>query len=158
MSSTAGRLEGWLPLWLVGLSGFVLALLSAYLPRPLGAALVAVALSGAVAAAMLVARRRGSLFRALLPGLGPAAGAAAAGVLLDPNPMVAELPLHLGSGLGLGVCAVLAGFAIGVADVRLRDGGAVPHRRDLVGFVGLLVVGAALVAATAPYVALHAPL
>jgi len=158
MSSTAGWVDGWLPLWLVGLSGFVLALLSAYLPRPVGAALVVVALSGAVAAATMVARQGESVFRATLPGLGPAAGAAVAGVLLDPNPMVAELPLHLASGLGLGVCAVLVGFAIGVVDVRVRDGGAAPHRRDLVGFVGLLVLGAALVAATAPYVALHAPL
>jgi ABC-type thiamin/hydroxymethylpyrimidine transport system permease subunit len=70
MSSTVGRIEGTLPRWLIAVSWFVLALLSAYVPRPVGAVLVATALSGAVAAASTVARRRGSLFRALLPGLG----------------------------------------------------------------------------------------
>lgn len=93
-----------------------------------------------------------------MPGLGPAAGVATAGVHRDPNPIVTRMPLHLGSGLGLAVCAVLAGVAIGIADVQLRDDATGPHRRDLVGFVGLLVLVAALVAATAPYVALHAPL
>lgn len=157
MPSTAGRLEGWLPLCLIAISGFVLALLSAYLPRSLGAVLVAVALFGAVAAATIVARFRESVFRALLPGLGPAAGIGAASLLLDPNPMPTELPLHFGSGLGLAVCAALLGFGIGVVDGRRRGAAPTAPRRDLVAFVGLLVLGAGLVAATAPYVALHAP-
>ena len=150
MSPNAGGLEGWLSLRLVALSGFVLALLSAFLPRRVGTALVVLSLLGALAAACLVARRRGSVSRALLSGLGPAVGAGIAGTLSASAP-VREVYYHLGSGLGLGLVAVLVGFVVGVADARVRRGAPAPGRRDVVGFLALLVAGATLVAATAPY-------
>ncbi|WP_254839264.1 hypothetical protein [Natronomonas marina] len=156
MALQARRIEGWLPLLLVALSGFVLALLSAFLPRVVGVALLAVAFLGAGAAGTIVARRRGGVARALLAGVGPAVGAGAAGVLLASRP-IRDFPFHLGSGLGLGVCAVLVGFGLGAADRWLGDGPPRPPWRDVVGFVALLVVGATLVAATAPYAAVHVP-
>jgi len=154
MPSNADGLEGWLSLWLVALSGFVLALLSAFLPRRVGTALVVLSLFGAVAAACLVARRRGSIFRALLPGLGPAAGAGIAGTLSASAP-VQEVYYHLGSGLGVGLIAILVGFVAGVADARVRRGAPAPERRDVVGFLALLVAGTMLVAVTAPYATVH---
>jgi len=157
MSGMAGDFEGWLPLWLVGVSGFVLALLSAYLPRSLGVVLVALALFGTVAAASIVARRRESVGRALLPGIGPALGVGTASVLLDPDPVPSELPAHLGSGVGLAVCAVVVGFALGLLDVRRRDGASVPHQHDLIAVLALLLFGTVLVAATAPSAAQHVP-
>jgi ABC-type transport system involved in cytochrome bd biosynthesis fused ATPase/permease subunit len=56
-----------LPLVLVALSGFVFALLSAFLLRTLGWVLVAATLLGALAAA-LVGRRRAGVLRALAVG------------------------------------------------------------------------------------------
>ena len=147
---------GSLPLVLVALSGFVLAFLSAFLPRTLGWVLVAVALLGALAAAALVGRRQAGVLRALAVGAGPAAGAGIAGVLLSAGP-IREVPFHVGSGLALGLCAVLVGFAVGAADARLSGGAPPLERHELAGFVALVVVGAVLAAVTAPYAAVHLP-
>jgi len=77
-------------------------------------------------------------------------------VFLSPHPF-REAPFHAGSGLALGLCAVLVGFAVGAADARLSGGAPPLERHELAGFVALVVVGAVLATVTAPYAAVHLP-